>query len=67
MTSISFDVPDMSCGHCVSSITQAVKAAAPGADVQIDLGRHRVVVSGTAAQAAVQAAITDAGYTPALV
>lgn len=67
MTPISFDVPDMSCGHCVQSITKAVKAAAPGADVQIDLASHRVVVSGTEARTAVQAAITDAGYTPAFV
>ncbi|MFQ6747711.1 heavy-metal-associated domain-containing protein [Bordetella pertussis] len=34
---IAFHVPDMTCGHCVKSITQAVQQAVPQALVQIDL------------------------------
>lgn len=62
---ITFEVNDMSCGHCVGAITQALKAADPNAAVQIDLARHRVQVAPAAADAeALAAAITEAGYTP---
>lgn len=62
---ITFDVQDMSCGHCVRAITQAVQAADPGAQVQVDLATHRVQVQPAAADAQVlRAAIEEAGYTP---
>lgn len=63
---ISFEVNDMSCGHCVRAITQAVQAADPGAQVQVDLTTHRVQVQPVAADAAMlRAAIEEAGYTAA--
>ncbi|HEY0295374.1 MAG TPA: heavy-metal-associated domain-containing protein [Bordetella sp.] len=56
-----FLVPDMSCGHCVKTITAAVQAVAPAAQVKTDLASHRVVIDGVdAAQA--RAAIEEAGY-----
>ena len=64
---IAFEVKDMSCGHCVSRITKAVKATDKDAQVNIDLGRHRVEIE--PAQGDVQdfsEAITDAGYTAVL-
>lgn len=62
---ITFEVNDMSCGHCVRAITQAVQEADPGAQVQIDLPGHRVQVQPAAADAAVlKAAIEEAGYSP---
>ena len=62
---IAFEVNDMSCGHCVSTITQAVKATDQDATVQIDLARHRVVIEpGRADPAQLRAAIEEAGYTP---
>lgn len=62
---IAFDVPDMTCGHCASTITKAVQAADSNAQVQIDLPQHRVTVTaGHADAAALQAAITEAGYSP---
>ena len=45
--SIEFQVPDMTCGHCVKTITGAVNAAAPGATVAVDLPSHRAAVSYT--------------------
>jgi copper chaperone len=55
----------MSCGHCASAITQALKAADPGVQVQLDLASHRVQVEPVSANAAqLAAAIKDAGYTP---
>lgn len=62
---IAFEVKDMSCGHCVRAITQAVRAVDPDAQVQIDLAAHRVDIEpGQADAAALAAAIADAGYTP---
>ena len=62
---IAFEVNDMTCGHCVSTITRAVKTADQDASVQIDLARHRVEIEPSRADAAqLRAAIEDAGYTP---
>ncbi|MFZ5548676.1 MAG: heavy-metal-associated domain-containing protein [Pseudomonadota bacterium] len=62
---ISFDVSDMTCGHCVSTITKALKGADRGARVQIDLATRRVSVEPLAADAEELAeAIREAGYTP---
>jgi len=65
---ISFQVNDMTCGHCVSTVTRALKAADKDAKVQIDLATHRVQVEPASADAEELAdAIKDAGYTPVLV
>ena len=62
---ISFQVNDMTCGHCVSSITKAVKAVDGGAKVQIDLAAHLVRIEATEADAVeLSEAIKEAGYTP---
>lgn len=66
---IAFEVKDMTCGHCVSTITKAVKAADKDATVQIDLASHIVTIAPAAADAVTlgAAAITEAGYTPVAV
>jgi copper chaperone len=62
---MSFLVQDMSCGHCVGSITSALNTADPGAEVRVDLGQHLVTINRTHLDAAALAqAIVDAGYTP---
>ena len=62
---IAFEVNDMTCGHCVSTITKALKATDKEAKVQIDLATHRVQVEPVSADAEELAeAIKDAGYTP---
>jgi copper chaperone len=48
---IAFEVKDMTCGHCVSTITKALKAADKDAKVRIDLASHRVEVEPAAADA----------------
>jgi copper chaperone len=59
---ISFQVDDMTCGHCVS---KAVKTVDSGAKVQIDLATHRVEIEPTKADAVeLTNAIKEAGYTP---
>ena len=65
---ISFQVNDMTCGHCVSSITKAVKALDSGAKVQVDLSTHLVKIETTEADAVeLSEAIKEAGYTPVAV
>lgn len=59
-----FHVADMTCGHCVSTITKALKDADPEARVDIVLGEHRVVVQSRHAQEKIADAIRAAGYTP---
>jgi len=62
---IAFEVQDMTCGHCVRTITQAVKALDPNAQVQIDLATHRVAIEAAQANAAALGdAIREAGFTP---
>lgn len=62
---LTFDVQDMSCGHCVASITKAVQAADPQARVEVDLARRRVQVQpGGSDLAAIRQAIAAAGFTP---
>lgn len=61
---IEIKVPDMTCGHCVSTITKAVKALDADATVEASLPEHRVRVDSKASQADLLHAIADAGYTP---
>jgi copper chaperone len=61
----SFEIPAMSCGHCVRAITEAVHAVDPAAEVKTDLATHRVEVQSTAPREALVAQLAEAGYTPA--
>jgi copper chaperone len=62
---ISFQVNDMTCGHCVSTITKALKAEDAAAQVRFDLASHRVDIESAGADAAdLSEAIKAAGYTP---
>lgn len=63
---VEFEVNDMTCGHCVATITEAVEKAAPGAVLAVDLPRRVVRVEGTPSPAVVEQAIRAAGYTPSL-
>jgi len=61
----AFEVKDMTCGHCVSTITRAVKALDPGAQVQIDLAAHRVEIASSVIEDGQWSdVIRDAGFTP---
>jgi len=62
---IAFDIKDMSCGHCVSTVTKAIGGVDRAATVNIDLARHRVEIESAAASAQeLSDAIVAAGYTP---
>lgn len=59
-----FNVEDMTCGHCVSRVTKAVKAVDSQAQVEISLRDQRVNVRSSAAHDVIADAIQEAGYTP---
>ena len=62
---ISFQVDDMTCGHCVSTLTKALKEVDLAATVHFDLATHRVDIEPAEADAsALGDAIKEAGYTP---
>ena len=62
---ITFEVNDMTCGHCVSTITKAVKAQDKDAKVQVDLTTRLVVIESSGASAReLHDAIAEAGFTP---
>jgi copper chaperone len=60
-----FQIPAMSCGHCVRAITEAVQATDAQATVQVDLGQHRVQIETTTPRETVVARLAEAGYAPA--
>jgi copper chaperone len=62
---LKFQIPAISCGHCVRAVTEAVQAVDPKAQVQIDMAAKRVQVSTQAPRPAVVAALAEAGYAPA--
>lgn len=62
---IAFEVNDMTCGHCVSMITKAVKATDKDAQVKVDLATKRVEIEPASGDAAeFKAALQEAGYSP---
>lgn len=62
---ISNQVNDMTCGHCASTLTKAVKAADRDAKITIDLAQHLVTVEPNNASAQeIHDAIAEAGYSP---
>lgn len=44
----TFNVPDMSCGHCKASITEALEGAGDGVKLSFDMDARQVSVSGIA-------------------
>jgi copper ion binding protein len=64
MTTATYTVQGMTCGHCVSSVTEEVGEVTGVDDVQVDLDSGRLTVTGDAADdtAAIRAAVEEAGY-----
>ena len=62
-----FHIENMTCGHCVRTITRAVQALAPDASVRIDLASKSADIEAPLSTAQIVAAIEGEGYptTPA--
>ena len=61
---IEFTVNDMTCGHCASTITRAVKDVDAASRCEIDLGAKKVRIESTHDAGEFREAIEEAGYTP---
>jgi copper chaperone len=57
-----YDIPDMSCGHCVSSIEKAILAADPQASANVDLTKRTAQVTTALDPQIIAVAMDDAGY-----
>ncbi|SAK97344.1 heavy metal transport/detoxification protein [Caballeronia pedi] len=59
---VTFQVSDMTCGHCAGVISRAIEETLPGAKFSIDIDKGVVTVDGDEALAI--EAIRAAGYSP---
>jgi copper chaperone len=59
---IEFNVEGMSCQHCVSAVTKAIRERDAAAEVRIDLAAGKVTVESSASVETLKEAIDDAGY-----
>ncbi len=59
---LKLNVPDMTCGHCASTVEKAVKSVDPAAKVKVDLGSKTVTVDTVADETKVKDVIRSAGY-----
>lgn len=60
-----FNLPDMSCGHCASTVAQTVRFVDPKAKVDVDLNTKTVQIESSEDRADIAEALTEAGYPPA--
>ena len=64
MSTSTYTVVGMTCGHCVASVTEEVSQIAGVNDVKVDLASGGLTVSGVSDvdDAAVRTAVEEAGY-----
>ncbi|UCG95966.1 MAG: heavy-metal-associated domain-containing protein [Burkholderiales bacterium] len=64
---LEFEVKDMMCDHCVSSITKALRKVDATSQVEFDMLARRVRVAGALDAQSAGLAIKAAGYSPVVV
>jgi copper chaperone len=62
---IELNLPDMTCGHCASTVAQTVALVDPAAKVDVDLKTKQVKITSNEDSKDFAEALTDAGYPPA--
>lgn len=63
MSTVTYSVPDISCGHCRAAITDEVSRVEGVQEVEVDLDAKTVTVTGEPLdEPALVAAIDEAGY-----
>ena len=63
---IKLNVPDMSCGHCVKSITSAIQSKYSAASVVCDLASKTVEIEKGPSTQELQDTLEEAGYSSTL-
>jgi len=59
---IELTLPDMTCGHCVRTVTSAVQQVDPAAKVEVDLPSHAVRIQSGESPERFKAALAEEGY-----
>jgi copper chaperone CopZ len=62
MTTRTYSVPGISCGNCKSAIEGEISPMADVDSVSVDIDAKTVLVVGDITEAAVRAAVDEAGY-----
>ena len=64
MTTSTFQVQGMTCGHCVSAVSSEIRRLSGVSEVAVDLdnGKVTVIAEQPLAQDDVRAAVEEAGY-----
>ena len=62
---IELNLPDMTCGHCASTVTQTCELVDSTAKVEVDLNTKLVKISSKEDRNDFVEALTKAGYPPA--
>ncbi|MBU7572546.1 MAG: heavy-metal-associated domain-containing protein [Hydrogenophaga sp.] len=60
-----FHLPEMTCGHCASKVSIALKRLDAACDIQLDLPQRKVHVRSDEDRATLIDALSEAGYPPA--
>jgi copper chaperone len=58
----TYRVDGMTCEGCSRAVTNAIRAAAPDSEVEVDLALGLVTVAGTPGEALVRNAVETAGF-----
>jgi copper chaperone len=58
----NFHLPDMTCGHCASMVSVALRLVDPACEIQVDLPGQRVSVRSGEDREALVEALAEAGY-----
>ena len=59
---IELHLPDMTCGHCVRTVTEVARRLDPNAQVQTDLGTHKARFETKTDEKALREALEEEGY-----
>lgn len=62
MTSTTYQVSGMTCGHCANAVTEEITAIDGVSTVSVDVESGQVIVTGEATAEQVAAAVSEAGY-----
>ncbi len=62
MNTTELNVSGMTCGHCQTAVTKALKSVEGVSDAQVDLASGKATVTGTPDPQALIAAVIDEGY-----
>jgi copper chaperone len=62
---LEFKLPDMTCGHCASTVAKTCRLVDPRAKVDVDLDTRVVRVTSSEDAVEFAQALAEAGYPPA--